>query len=81
MKSKMTAIEPLFLHQYIFDTKTNIECFSFESILHVIVPKSVGKHCVGIVIDKTNELAQWNHMRIELQDHQVQMGWFWRRLN
>ena len=34
---------------------TNIECFSFESIMHVIVPKFVWKHYVIILIDKTND--------------------------
>ena len=37
VKSKMAAIEPFL---YVFN-KTNIECFSFESIMHVIVPKFV----------------------------------------
>ena len=32
VKSKMAVIEPFFIYLI----KTNIECFSFESIMHVI---------------------------------------------
>ena len=38
LKSKIAAIEPFF---YVYLIKTNIECFSFESMMHVIVPKFV----------------------------------------
>ena len=37
VKSKMATIEPFFIYLI----KTNIECFYFESIMHVIVTKSV----------------------------------------
>ena len=51
VKSKMAVIE-----LFIYLIKNNIECFSFESIMHVIVPKYVGKHQVITLIDTTNDL-------------------------
>ena len=45
--------------------------FPFESTMHVIVTKFVGKHCAIILIAKTNDLAQLNHLHNELLDDQV----------